>query len=75
MKKPERDPRTTEHRNPRTQQIDLADPIGIVDLMTAEDMDVPRVVAAQRERIAEAITLAEGAFRAGGRLFYVGAGT
>jgi N-acetylmuramic acid 6-phosphate etherase len=32
-------------------------------------------VATQRERIADAITAAETTFRAGGRLFYVGAGT
>lgn len=69
------DPRVTERRNPRTQQIDLADPLGIVDLMSAEDRDVPRVVASQRERIAHAIAVAEQTFRAGGRLFYVGAGT
>jgi N-acetylmuramic acid 6-phosphate etherase len=69
------DPRVTERRNPRTQQIDLADPLGIVDLMNAEDQEVPRVVATQREKIAEAIGAAESTFRAGGRLFYVGAGT
>lgn len=65
----------TERRNPRTQQIDLADPIGIVDLMIAEDRSVPDAVASQRERIADAITTAETTFRSGGRLFYVGAGT
>ncbi|MBA3672890.1 MAG: N-acetylmuramic acid 6-phosphate etherase [Gemmatimonadaceae bacterium] len=69
------DPRITERRNPRTQQIDLAGSLGIVDLINAEDRDVPLVVAAQRERIAEAIDAAEAVFRAGGRLFYVGAGT
>jgi N-acetylmuramic acid 6-phosphate etherase len=69
------DPRVTERRNPRTQQIDLAEPLGIVDLMNAEDQDVPRVVATQREKIAEAIAAIEATFRAGGRLFYVGAGT
>jgi N-acetylmuramic acid 6-phosphate etherase len=69
------DPRVTERRNPRTQQIDLADPLGLVDLMNAEDQEVPRAVATQRERIAEAIAAAEATFRAGGRLFYVGAGT
>jgi N-acetylmuramic acid 6-phosphate etherase len=69
------DPRVTERRNPRTQQIDLADPLGIVDLMNAEDQEVPRAVATQRERIAEAITAVEQTFRNGGRLFYVGAGT
>ena len=69
------DPRVTERRNPRTQQIDLADPIGIVDLMLAEDDTVPRAVATQREQIANAIAAAEQTFRGGGRLFYVGAGT
>lgn len=69
------DPRVTERRNPRTQQIDLADPLGIVDLMHAEDQEVPRIVATQRVAIAAVIAAAESTFRAGGRLFYVGAGT
>ena len=69
------DPRITERRNPRTQQIDLADPVGIVDLMLAEDDTVPRAVATQRAQIADAIGAAEQTFRGGGRLFYVGAGT
>ena len=69
------DSRVTERRNPRTQEIDLADALGIVDLMSAEDREVPLVVAGQREPIAAAITAAEETFRAGGRLFYVGAGT
>ena len=71
----ETDPRITERRNPRTQNIDLAEPAGIVDLMIAEDRTVPDAVASQRDRIAEAIATAEATFRAGGRLFYVGAGT
>ncbi|MEO7713713.1 MAG: N-acetylmuramic acid 6-phosphate etherase [Gemmatimonadaceae bacterium] len=75
MPAPVIDPRVTERRNPRTQQIDLADPIGIVDLMLAEDDTVPRAVATQRQQIADAIAAAEQTFRAGGRLFYVGAGT
>ncbi len=69
------DPRVTERRNPRTQAIDLADPLGIVDLMIADDRTVVDAVATQREHIAEAIAAAERTFRAGGRLFYVGAGT
>ena len=70
-----RDPRTTEHRNPRTAGIDLATPLEIVDMMNAEDARVSGAVASQREAIARAIELVEVAFRAGGRLFYVGAGT
>ncbi|MBK7833014.1 MAG: N-acetylmuramic acid 6-phosphate etherase [Gemmatimonadetes bacterium] len=69
------DPRITEHRNPRSANIDLATPLEIVDIMTAEDRRVPDAVATQREQIASAISRIEHAFRTGGRLFYVGAGT
>jgi len=69
------DPRITEHRNPRTAEIDLASPLEIVDRMNAEDRTVAGAVASQREQIALAIEIVEQVFRAGGRLFYVGAGT
>jgi N-acetylmuramic acid 6-phosphate etherase len=69
------DPRITERRNPRTADIDLASPLEIVDLISAEDHAVPDAVASQREAIARAIEQAERTFRADGRLFYVGAGT
>ena len=69
------DPRLTERRNPRTADIDLASPREIVDLLHAEDRFVLDAVATQRDAIARAIELVEQAFRAGGRLFYVGAGT
>ena len=69
------DPRETERRNPRTASIDLASPLEIVDLINSEDSTVPRAVATQRKEIARAIEIAERVFRAGGRLFYVGAGT
>jgi N-acetylmuramic acid 6-phosphate etherase len=69
------DPRITERRNARTANIDLASPLDIVDLIAAEDREVPRAVATQREQIARAIELAERTFREGGRLFYIGAGT
>ena len=69
------DPRLTERRNPRSADIDLASAAEIVDLMNAEDRSVPEAVATQRAEIARAIELAEEAFRAGGRLFYIGAGT
>ena len=69
------DPRETERRNPRTASIDLASSIEIVDLINAEDKRVPEAVATQREQIARAVDVAEATFRAGGRLFYVGAGT
>lgn len=69
------DPRVTERRNPRSHDIDLASALEIVDLMNTEDRTVADAVATQREPIARAITLVEAAFRAGHRLFYVGAGT
>src|SRR3989442_9056101 len=72
---PFRDPRLTEQRNPRTERIDLASSLEIVDLINAEDQGVPTAVRREREAIALAIDLVVGAFRAGGRLVYVGAGT
>jgi N-acetylmuramic acid 6-phosphate etherase len=69
------DPRITEHRNPRTEAVDLATAAGIVDMISAEDHLVAPAVATQREQIAHAIELAEDALRQGGRVIYVGAGT
>lgn len=69
------DRRVTERRNPRSADIDLASPLEIFDLMNAEDRTVADAVATQRAAVARAIELAEAAFRSGGRLFYVGAGT
>ena len=70
-----KDPRVTEQRNPRTVDIDLASPLEIVDIISAEDRRIAEVVHGQREPIARAIEEAESTFRRGGRLFYVGAGT
>ncbi len=69
------DHRLTDLRNPRTAEIDLGSPLEFVDLINTEDRTVPHVVATQRDAIARAIDKAEATFRAGGRLFYVGAGT
>ncbi len=70
-----RDARLTERRNPRTQSIDVASPLEIVNLINAEDAEVPAAVARANVQIALAIELVEAAFRAGGHLYYVGAGT
>jgi N-acetylmuramic acid 6-phosphate etherase len=72
---PPLDPRVTERRNPRTVDIDLADPLALVDLINAEDRVVMDAVASQREAIAQAMLAIETAFRGGHRLLYVGAGT
>lgn len=69
------DRRLTERRNPRSQGIDVASSLELVDLINAEDRTVPAAVAAARTDIARAIDLIEAAFRAGGRLLYIGAGT
>jgi N-acetylmuramic acid 6-phosphate etherase len=69
------DPRITEQRNAASADIDLASPLEIVDLISAEDRTVAGAVALQRQQIARALTAAEETFRAGGRLFYAGAGT
>jgi N-acetylmuramic acid 6-phosphate etherase len=69
------DSRLTERRNPRSATIDTASALEIVDLIGAEDAAVPAAVARAREEIARAVDLVEAAFRAGGRLLYVGAGT
>ena len=69
------DRRLTERRNPRSRDIDLASSQELVDLINAEDATVPAAVAGARTEIARAVDLIEAAFRAGGRLLYVGAGT
>ena len=69
------DPRLTEQRNPSTAEIDRLSSLEIVDVINAEDHRVAPAVHAERRNIARAIDMVEEAFRAGGRLFYVGAGT
>ena len=69
------DARLTERRNPRSATIDTASSLEVVDLIGGEDAGVPAAVARARVEIARAIDLVEAAFRAGGRLIYVGAGT
>jgi len=69
------DPRLTEQRNPRSVRIDQLDALGIVDLINAEDRMVAAAVGEERQAIARAVELTVRAFRSGGRLVYVGAGT
>ena len=70
---PER--RLTEQRNPRSMKIDLLSSEEIVDLINSEDRTVPEAVGKEGSSIARAIDLTVRAFREGGRLVYVGAGT
>ena len=66
---------TTEKQNPRTARIDRGTALEIVDLINAEDARVARAVRRQRRPLAAAVDVVVRAFRGGGRLFYVGAGT
>jgi len=74
---PYQDPRLTEQRNPRTERIDVAGTLEIVDLLNAEDQGIPAAVHRERAAIARAIDLVVDALRpgVGGRLIYIGAGT
>ncbi|HEY2805799.1 MAG TPA: N-acetylmuramic acid 6-phosphate etherase [Gemmatimonadales bacterium] len=72
---PPLDSRLTEQRNPASAAIDLASPLEIVDIMNREDAHMIEAVHSVRTEIARAISLVEAAFRAGGHLYYFGAGT
>ena len=66
---------TTEEVNPETVTIDRADARGIVGLLHAQDMAVAAAVGAELDHIATAVEIVASAFRGGGRLIYIGAGT
>jgi len=66
---------TTEQQNLNSVDIDLKSTSEIVQIFHEEDQKAIRAVEAESEAIAHAIELCVEAFRTGGRLFYVGAGT
>jgi N-acetylmuramic acid 6-phosphate etherase len=66
---------STEQRNPRSRGLDQRSVSGLVDLFIREGRYVEKALAAQRVPIARAATLVAKKLSAGGRLFYVGAGT
>jgi len=66
---------TTEKRNVRSTDIDRRATVEIVDVINAEDALVAPAVGRERLHIARAVDIVVDAFRRGGRLFYVGAGT
>lgn len=65
----------TEQRNPRTADIDCKTTLEIIDIINAEDAKVFTAIHREREHIAKAADLIVDAFKAGGRLIYVGSGT
>jgi N-acetylmuramic acid 6-phosphate etherase len=65
----------TEQRNPNTIEIDRMTTLEALTVMNREDATVAGVVQAALPQIAAAVDLIVAKLRAGGRLFYVGAGT
>ncbi len=66
---------TTERRNDRTKNIDLVSTCEILRMINEEDKKVPLAVEAAIDQIAWVVDVVTQAFREGGRLFYIGAGT
>ena len=65
----------TEQRNPNSNDVDLKSISEIVQLFNEEDRKAVAAVAAESEAIAQTVEMIVSAFRHGGRLFYIGAGT
>jgi N-acetylmuramic acid 6-phosphate etherase len=65
----------TERRNPASRGIDGLRTLEILRVLQRQDASVPGVVGKQLPRIAEAVEAASEAIRAGGKVFYAGAGT
>lgn len=66
---------TTEQRNPASMDIDARTVDEILNIITDEDRRVPVAVKSQIPFIVKAVDHAVRAFKQGGRLIYVGAGT
>lgn len=65
----------TERSNKKTENIDTASTIRIVELINNEDKRVAQAIRKQKRNIAKAIDLIANKFQQGGRLLYFGAGT
>jgi N-acetylmuramic acid 6-phosphate etherase len=68
-------PSPTEERHPRSMSLDRMGLGDAIRLMLSEDTGVPKKLLAEGRRIEQVIRAIVRAFRRGGRLFYVGAGT
>jgi len=72
---PQKDYRSTEQRNPDSIDLDRFSAAQIVRLMIREDRKVALAVGKELPAIAKAVDAIVHAVEAGGRLFYVGAGS
>ena len=66
---------STEQRNPRSMHIDTAPVEEVLEIIHGEDQRAVAAVTPEIPYVAQAVEIVERAFRAGGRLFYAGAGT
>lgn len=69
------DKMTTETRNPNTMELDVMSPLEVVTAMNREDAKVPEAIKPVLPQIAQVVEWAIQAVEAGGRVFYMGAGT
>ena len=65
----------TEARNTRSRSLETMSIVDAFDVILAEDATISASVAKAKDAICAAVELVTGAFRRGGRLIYVGAGT
>jgi N-acetylmuramic acid 6-phosphate etherase len=65
----------TEQRNPRSLKLDVLPISDAVELMLSEDEKIPAAIRVESKKIARAVEYITTAFKRGGRLFYIGAGT
>ena len=65
----------TEQRNPRSLKLDRMSIGAAIELMLSEDAKLSAAIRRERAAIEKLIGLVVRAFKSGGRLFYIGAGT
>lgn len=70
-----RGPSPTEQRNPLSRKLDRMPVSAAVRLMLSEDAKIPAALLREEKKITRAVRLIVRAYRRGGRLIYVGAGT
>jgi N-acetylmuramic acid 6-phosphate etherase len=65
----------TEQRNPLSSNLDKLPISEAIKLMLSEDEKIPAAILVESKKIEQAVNLIAAAFKRGGRLFYIGAGT
>ena len=65
----------TEERNPRTMNIDKMDTLAMLQVMNEENYNAVKAVEKVLPQVEQAVDAVSIAFKNGGRLFYIGAGT